>query len=120
MAKEKAKAEAGEKGKSRRKRKGKKTEGEEQVTAAPQATTGNGTSETPSGSAKADTPEDTGDKKKASRKEKRRKKKNKESKEEDPVETYFHIKGKLSDGYWADRGRLRHSIPEKTRKEGRV
>lgn len=120
VAKEKAKAEAGEKGKSRRKRKGKKTEGEEQVTAAPQATTGNGTSETPSGSAKADTPEDTGDKKKASRKEKRRKKKNKESKEEDPVETYFHIKGKLSDGYWADRGRLRHSIPEKTRKEGRV
>ena len=120
VAKEKAKAEAGEKGKSRRKRKGKKTEGEEQVTAGPQATTGNGTSETPSGSAKADTPEDTGDKKKASRKEKRRKKKNKESKEEDPVETYFHIKGKLSDGYWADRGRLRHSIPEKTRKEGRV
>ena len=120
VAKEKAKAEAGEKGKSRRKRKGKKTEGEEQVTATPQAATGNGTSETPSGSAKADTPEDTGDKKKASRKEKRRKKKNKESKEEDPVETYFHIKGKPSGGYWADRGRLRHSIPEETRKEGRV
>ena len=70
--------------------------------------------------AKADTPEDTGDKKKASRKEKRRKKKNKESKEEDPVETYFHIKGRPSGGYWADRGRLRHSIPEETRKEGRV
>lgn len=119
-AEEKAKAEAGEKGKSRRKRKGKKTEGEEQVTATPQAATGNGTSETPSGSAKADTPEDTGDKKKASRKEKRRKKKNKESKEEDPVETYFHIKGRPSGGYWADRGRLRHSIPEETRKEGRV
>lgn len=119
-AEEKAKSEAGEKGKSRRKRKGKKTEGEEQVTATPQAATGNGTSETPSGSAKANTPEDTGDKKKASRKEKRRKKKNKESKEEDPVETYFHIKGKPSGGYWADRGRLRHSIPEETRKEGRV
>ena len=119
-AEEKAEAEAGEKGKSRRKRKGKKTEGEEQVTATPQAATGNGTSETPSGSAKADTPEDTGDKKKASRKEKRRKKKNKESKEEDPVETYFHIKGRPSGGYRADKGRLRHSIPEETRKEGRV
>ena len=90
------------------------------MTATPQAATGNGTSETPSGNAKADTPEDTGDKKKASRKEKRRKKKNKESKEEDPVETYFHIKGRPSGGYRADRGRLRHSIPEETRKEGRV
>lgn len=119
-AEEKAKTEAGEKGKSRRKRKGKKTEREEQVTATPQAATGNGTSETPSGSAKADTPEDTGDKKKASRKEKRRKKKNKESQEEEPVETYFHIKGKPSRGYRADRGRLQHSIPEETRKEGRV
>ena len=120
VAKEKAKAEAGRRASPAVRGKERKTEGEEQVTAVPQATTGNGTSGTPSGSAKADTPEDTGDKKKASRKEKRRKKKNKESKEEDPVETYFHIKGKLSDGYWADRGRLRHSIPEKTRKEGRV
>ncbi len=94
-AKKKAKAE--EKDKSRRKRKGKKiaskrarsqarltlpsvsdlskTEGEEQVSPATQARAGGGTSETPGGSAKADTPEAAAGNKKERRKEKRRKEK---------------------------------------------
>ena len=126
--KEKAKAEVGEKRMSRRKRKGKETQGEEQVTAAFKAETGSGTTETLPGSPKDDNtdsgqnktgiPEDAGGKKMASRKGKRRKKENKKSKEEEPVETYFHIKDKPDGGYLADRGWLRHGIPEGTRKEG--